>query len=138
MFLLCLHVAMATAERIDAFYDKYKAILMAESLAQGSGCRLVGPSLGRRRQQGGYPVIKVTFPGESGRTTMTVARLMYICHVRCFELGDQDISHLCHNRDCISIDHLVLEARWINNSRQICNNQKQCTEVHQPFCIFPS
>lgn len=130
-------LAMATAGPIDRFFDKWRAVLEAESAPAGGGsnCRLVGLKLTKTTQQGGYPVLKVTIPGV-GKRSLSVARLLYMCSVKSLEL-EGDVSHLCHQKLCINIEHLVLEPRGVNNSRQICNNQQSCTRTHEPFCIFP-
>jgi hypothetical protein len=37
------------------------------------------------------------------------------------------VSHLCHNKLCINIAHLSYESPAINNARQICRADGQCT-----------
>ena len=50
------------------------------------------------------------------------------------------VSHLCHIKHCIA--HLTLEHRDINNSRNICLNQRRstgnvnfCNNLHEPRCV---
>lgn len=128
---------MAIAGPEHKFFEKWKAILLAESSIEGgvSGCRIVGLKFQKNLQQGGYPVLTVTIPGQKPRK-ITVARLMYMCYMRKLDL-EGDASHLCHNKLCIEPLHLTLEPRSVNNSRQICNTQKYCTRKHEPYCIFP-
>ena len=49
-----------------------------------------------------------------------------------------DVSHRCHNKLCINLSHLSLEPRAINNNRNICKNEKKCTQDHEGYanCIF--
>jgi len=45
----------------------------------------------------------------------------------------QEISHLCHNRLCINVDHLSLEPHAINNQRLRCKNNLLCSGNHKGF-----
>lgn len=129
-------LVMATQGPLDRFYNKWKAILMSESAQTGeSTCRIAGASLVQCTQNSGYPTLHITIPG-TGRRHLTLSRLMYMCCKREILLHG-DVSHLCHNKMCINIDHLVLESRAQNNKRQICNANKSCTRAHEPPCIFP-
>ena len=38
----------------------------------------------------------------------------------------QEVSHLCHNKMCINIDHIRLEPKKINLDRMKCNAHKHC------------
>jgi len=128
---------MARTEDEERFFKQWRDILMAESSIEEGGlnCRVVGARFHNRTQQGGYPIHTVRIPGAANRN-VTVARLMYMCCTRSLQLQG-DISHKCHNRLCVRMDHLILEPRSVNNSRQICNAQKYCTRKHEPQCIFP-
>jgi hypothetical protein len=48
-----------------------------------------------------------------------------------------EVSHLCHNRLCVTPEHLVLEPHLINAERQHCVQQGRCTHhgVH-PDCLL--
>ena len=53
------------------------------------------------------------------------------------ECCDLHVSHLCHNKRCINIDHLILEAGAINCGRRLCHREKRCHENHDngPKCL---
>lgn len=121
-------VTMATQ---DQFIDKWTSILYTEATATPSGCLEVQKM---RQNKNGYPELRVTIPGL-GQKHLLVARLMYMCHHRVFNING-DISHLCHNRLCINIDHLVNESRTTNLKRQVCVHSGICTKNHQPHCLF--
>jgi len=135
--LIIYKLTMATASPLDCFFNRYRAILLSESAPMAdSECRLAGPTLIRSTNQGGYPFMKVRIPGTSKSKSVTISRLMYMCSVRQIDL-EGDVSHLCHRKQCLNIQHLVLESRAVNNRRQTCYAQGSCTKLHEPFCIFP-
>jgi len=47
------------------------------------------------------------------------------------------ISHLCHNRKCCRIDHLVVEQQWRNAKRNYCGDLGTCNCGGQPPCVGP-
>ena len=59
----------------------------------------------------------------------TAHRMAYIVYIACDFLIPNilDCSHLCHNVLCINSDHIVLEPRYINNSRKCCVSSNICT-----------
>ena len=51
--------------------------------------------------------------------------------------GAIDCSHLCHDKNCLNPDHLVLEPRDTNNLRKNCKKAKRCSHHHESAdCIF--
>lgn len=46
-----------------------------------------------------------------------------------------ECSHLCHNRMCVNINHLVLEKKTENLSRKVCFRRKAC-QGHTPACLL--
>ena len=52
----------------------------------------------------------------------------------CGEL--MEVSHRCHQKSCINSDHLVLENRLSNMSRETCRPERVCTLRHEPPCIL--
>ena len=52
----------------------------------------------------------------------------------CGEL--MEVSHWCHQKSCINSDHLVLENRLSNMSRETCRCERVCTLRHEPTCIL--
>ena len=84
----------------------------------------------------GYAIIKVMFRGK--RQTFTVHRLQYFLANNCaFSDHSYHVSHLCHKKLCINIEHLSLEPGHINVERNTCKNLRAC-KGHDGFknCIF--
>jgi len=48
---------------------------------------------------------------------------------------DEQISHLCHNPDCINPTHIVIEARWKNVKRNYCGINGTCDCGVLPACV---
>jgi hypothetical protein len=45
-------------------------------------------------------------------------------------------SHLCHNRKCINVEHIVWEPSWFNRLRDNCQGGNEC--IHRPHpCLQP-
>ena len=118
-------------DKQETFFEKWSCILYTEAHAKLSGClELTNGATDRC----GYPVMKVTLPNGK-RYQVSAARLMYMCHYKLLTLHG-DVSHLCHNKVCVNIHHLVCETREINLNRQVCKNRGVCTKNHMPHCIF--
>lgn len=74
----------------------------------------------------GYGVHCVKFQGRFVR--VQVHRLSYYLHGTPQRLSrSHHVSHLCHNPSCIKFSHLSYEPPKINNSRQICKKDGECT-----------
>lgn len=84
----------------------------------------------------GYGIIRPTF--RLKRQIFTVHRLMYYlendCHIHNISYH---VSHLCHYKKCMNIQHLSLEPGEINVQRNSCRQSKTCCG-HDGFknCIF--
>jgi len=48
--------------------------------------------------------------------------------------GEQ-ISHLCHNPDCVNPEHLVIEPQWKNLRRNYCGENGHCDCGMTPRCV---
>jgi hypothetical protein len=93
----------------------------------------------------GYPQMKIKFLDGSRKLTL-VHRIVYaVSHnVILGQASEQkmQVSHLCHESRCVSIDHLVLEPSAINNDRRSCFLHGFCHKLHSsvgiqyPNCIF--
>lgn len=42
------------------------------------------------------------------------------------QTGSYDVSHLCHNRQCVKPEHLSYEPHSVNNKRLACKNEGEC------------
>lgn len=114
------------------FFESWTSILFTEATLKPGGCLEV-PNI--KQNKHGYPEFRLTIPGI-GQKHLLAARLMFMCHHKQLKVID-DVSHLCHNRLCININHLVNESRTINLNRQVCRNTGVCTQLHAPPCLFP-
>lgn len=55
------------------------------------------------------------------------------------DVMDQDghVSHLCHHKLCVKIEHLSLEPQEVNNSRKTCKFRRRCIgHDGYPQCLF--
>ena len=53
------------------------------------------------------------------------------------EQGRQmDVSHICHQGLCLTVEHLVHEPHQINIERKQCKMAGQCSLNHEPNCLF--
>ena len=74
-----------------------------------------------------YAKMLVQFPGNEKKTYYS-HRLVYMCSVLELDLSEEmEVSHLCHNTRCCSIEHLSLEPHYINCERVDCKKTGTCT-----------
>jgi hypothetical protein len=78
------------------------------------------------QQLKGYGIFEFRF--RKHKIKLRVHRLQMYIHNGCRAIDTvQHVSHLCHNNLCVRIEHLSLETAQINNNRQICKNNGECT-----------
>jgi uncharacterized protein YutD len=78
------------------------------------------------QQLKGYGIFEFRF--RKHKIKLRVHRLQMYIHNGCRAIDTvQHVSHLCHNKLCVRIEHLSLETAQINNNRQICKNNGECT-----------
>ena len=71
------------------------------------------------QQLKGYGIFEFRF--RKHKIKLRVHRLQMYIHNGCRVIDTvQHVSHLCHNKLCVRIEHLSLETAQINNNRQIC------------------
>lgn len=81
------------------------------------------------QQRNGYGVLQFRFRGK--KINLPIHRLTYYIYNECVQIPPHvHISHICHNKLCFEIDHLSFEPQRINNNRQICKNDGECTGHH--------
>ena len=74
----------------------------------------------------GYGIHYVVLDGK--RVQLGVHRLAFFLLDPNRELSPRfHVSHLCHNKLCIHKDHLSYEPPSVNNARQICTMNGECT-----------
>ena len=112
------------------FFVKYEARLcQKERISPNGHCVLYGGCTDRY----GYGRMKVVIQGRE--ISLTTHRLKYILVNKIKSLndiGNSDISHLCHNKACLHADHLSLEPHEVNLSRRCCINIGIC-QHHHPY-----
>ena len=90
---------------------------------------------GRLITEDGYGYIYPRF--REKRRKLKVHRLVYFLKCNMHLCRTKHISHLCHNKLCLNIEHLSYESATINNSRQLCRENGQCTgHGGHKHCIF--
>lgn len=126
---------MATAYYID-FQAILEKILEKSPQNNYNNCRIWGGAKTNK-----YPYMRNPF-GKNPRT-LKVHRVVYICKITDINLPTQDssgkkleISHLCHNNECVNPDHVYLETHQTNMDRISCRVQGSCTHNHEPSCLF--
>ena len=85
----------------------------------------------------GYGRISLTINEKNGLTVskkIYVHRFVYLVYNKDFKHHmdyNKDcglsISHLCGQKKCVNIKHLIFEPSWLNNSRRICHREKRCS-----------
>jgi hypothetical protein len=117
---------------MDEFIEQRLHIFSVDATVTERGCHELQKA---KLNAKGYPDLRITIPGL-GQKHLYAARLMYMCYHRNFQI-DGDVSHLCHNRICVNIHHLVNEPRSINLNRKECKRDGVCTQLHTPHCLLP-
>lgn len=99
---------------------------------QLGGCILfVGP-----KTKKGYGDLWYTVEPKKKRR-IKAHRAAYFVKHNTLELPDgMECSHLCNRPACIEPSHIVAEENEVNNERKHCFNQRCCTTLHEPHCIF--
>ena len=95
------------------------------------GCKLYGKPAATVKN--GYIRCHLRYPTEDGsilEVNTTLHKIVYVLENRAHHLlGDRkggDISHRCGKKNCVAIDHLVLESPSSNCKRRDCHNDHRC------------
>jgi len=115
-------------------------IFFLARVGQPTGPHGCTPWLGSKNTKG-YGVLFFTL--ENGRKTKLRAhRVAYMINKQILLIetkihGKQyDISHVCHQADCVNIDHLIFESHETNCERYTCKLQGACMQCHVPKCLL--
>ena len=102
--------------------DMRRCALVNKSVAAGSECVvLTGPT-----DVYGYGIYRVTMNGK--RLKLLAHRLMFFVENSPVQLCSSiHVSHVCHNKPCVNIDHLLYEPASVNNARKVCTKNGECT-----------
>ena len=83
----------------------------------------------------GYPQLNITVNGW-GKRPVSVHQLVYILNNNDIDTTRYEISHLCGNKLCVNIAHLVQESPVQNSQRKTCHHEGRCFGHRGPDCIF--
>ena len=87
---------------------------------------------------------RITMRNHSNKIIMnkvtTAHRVSLCCHLKDinFMTRKLQVSHLCHNKKCVFVKHLVSESQSDNRKRSKCAKKKKCFCKHAVSCIFPA
>ena len=98
----------------------------------------------RGTNQSGYVRIEMTVNKHRHRLGAHQIVLMHFLRVTCLPGREYNntVSHLCHNKKCVNVKHLMLERQGVNNTRIACNRARHCYGHYLvgygklPNCIF--
>lgn len=77
----------------------------------------------------GYGEVRIQFRGA--RVCLKAHRVIFALSNKDIVLTEsKDVSHLCHNRCCVKLEHLSYEPHSINNQRLVCRNEGECFGHH--------
>lgn len=112
-------------------FNKYNLRLLENSAMAPNGACTVWQGATKGSLPGNYGVINITLQNGK-RTVMNVHRVAKCIEERKLIDKQFDVSHLCHNKVCINVEHLSIEPHCVNNNRQNCRSKGFCSE-HKPF-----
>ena len=72
----------------------------------------------------GYGVLSFSFRGKKFK--LKAHRVVYYLGFNQPLSPKMHVSHVCHNKLCVNIQHLSYEPQKINNNRQICAHEGIC------------
>lgn len=89
----------------------------------------------------GYPQMKIgkVFESRFGSKPVNPAHILYAFkNDIAIDDGTKEISHLCHNKMCLNVDHLSYELKIINLQRKHCVSIGGACIGHTGYanCIF--
>lgn len=112
---------LLTREIISILYEN---VMKFTSPSDNKGCLLYTGTL-----QSGYGIVSKTFGGH--RYRLYAHRAVVLFKSGYLDIPeDVEVSHLCHNKQCVRYDHLIIESHEINNNRQNCYSEGRCTKSH--------
>lgn len=109
--------------RLSRQFDKYIHVPVVDSK------EICHPWSGAR-DSNGYGEIRIQFRGR--RVHLKAHRVIFAqANPVAYNLApSNDVSHLCHNRQCVNLHHLSFEPHTINNNRLVCKNSGECFSHH--------
>lgn len=117
-------------------FNKYHLRLIENSTLAFNGSCIIWQGATKGSIPGNYGVMNITFL-DGKRSVMHTHRIRMSIEKRTIIDKQYDVSHLCHNRQCVNIEHLSEEPHYVNNNRQHCKALGECTEHHPyPKCML--
>ena len=102
----------------------YETVIKYTTVSHDNDCVIFNGTL-----QGGYGIVSKTFGGH--RYRLYAHRAVFLHESGLLSIPDElEMSHLCHNKQCVRYDHLIIEPHVINNNRQHCKAEGTCTRNH--------
>lgn len=94
------------------------------------------------KPRGGYPCMKITAtsaqklnPSKDNAKVLPLHVIIYYKYNK--KIADRAnwevVSHLCHHKSCINIQHLSLETKTINEARKKCVSATKCLKNHRGY-----
>lgn len=118
-------------------FDKYKLKILQNSEIGANGRCKIWTGLTKQGIPNNYGVINVTF--LNGKKTVMHAHKLAKC-ISIQQLITEkgiDVSHICHNKNCVLEEHLSIEPHYINNNRQTCKESGKCMGHDEyPMCLL--
>ena len=124
---------MLTRDDLESMSDSYRSDLLKQiehNSCDRGGCRIWKGGV----NSSGYPTKRLPGGGDDGPTE-SVHRLVYML---AGTIPDFQVSHLCHRKLCIKLEHLIDDTPSQNSERNTCKNSEDrtCTgHGDRPRCI---
>ena len=99
-----------------------------------SNCLIWGKSV----NSSGYPQMRFSFPGKCSKFFI-VHRMLYALQRNAVLDKPPNVSHSCHSKLCVEVEHLVYEPSVVNAQRRSCVTFARCCG-HSPYpdCMLHS
>lgn len=119
---------------MEGFFEKYRQLFLENSAPSKNGECLFWA---RKVLKTGYGAVKYKCPVTRQWKCTTAHRLSFMVATKHLDIGDRDVSHLCHNALCIRLDHLSAEPHELNCERIKCVNRGRCQgHGEYPLCLL--
>lgn len=121
-------MASAFYSCINSLSAKEKYILSKHFDKYISKCGDCHPWQGRTDKDG-YGELRIKFRGS--RICLKAHRVVFaLSNPHLVLKSSSDVSHLCHNRQCVNLQHLSYEPHSVNNNRMPCKLDGECSGHH--------
>ena len=97
----------------------------------------------KKASKNGYPQMKTNSKiaakfGNADRPFNPSSLLYSLTHnFILFKVNNLRMSHICHNKFCVNIDHIIMEPLATNIQRNSCRDNHRCSgHGTSPFCLF--